>query len=89
LTTVLNLEAYYDLCHDNGITSDVRAADAFGVDRSVATRLRRGQQRPGIPFISGLVDLFDWDVCSQLFQIVPDRAPHRRAVWERLNRPAA
>ena len=85
---MLDLEAYYDLCHDSGLTSDVRAAGAFGIDRSCATRLRRGEQGPGLPFIAGVVDLFGWDMCNQLFLIRPDTSPRRRAAWRRLQQAA-
>lgn len=74
----LDIDAYLDLCHDNGLGTDTRAAAAFGVTRSVATRLRVGETRPGNPFIAGVIDAFGWDVGSELFTVVPDLAPYRR-----------
>ena len=79
LTVVLDLDAYLDRCHDYGLTSDVRAAEAFGIERSVATRIRRGESKPGIPFLAGVVGQFGWDAGHELFSIVPDSSPHRLA----------
>lgn len=76
---MLDIDNYLDLCHDNALTSDTRAAAAFGVTRSVVTRLRAGDTRPGNPFLAGVIDAFGWDVAGELFTVVPDLAPYRRA----------
>lgn len=80
----LDLDAYYDVCHEHGITTDTRAADAFGINRSVATRLRHGTQRPGNPFLAGVADALGFDLFPTLFVVVEDISSHRLATAQRI-----
>lgn len=67
-TVYLDVTAFDALCEARGWGTDAERARALGLAHSTVSRVRRGEQRPGIRFAHSCTRVFGDAVYSRLFR---------------------
>lgn len=75
MTIELMLSVFEKVAQSHGWTSNADIADAIGMSEKQISRVRSGKQRPGIPFIAGLLTAAPETGFRRLFRVVPESDP--------------